>query len=163
MDYYTAAISLMYIAFFEVVAIVWVYGANRLASNVREMTGSLPNIYIRSCWMVASPCLILAIWIFSLIDYEAPTYNNGQYTYPSGAIAMGWGIASLSMIAIPAFAVIALLNAKGDSFMQKFAAAFRSQIRECPCCGRVLNDKHEVHYTETLEGKGEQFRLEQFN
>jgi len=120
MDYYTAAISLMYIAFFEVVAIVWVYGANRLASNVREMTGSLPNIYIRSCWMVASPCLILAIWIFSLIDYEAPTYNNGQYTYPSGAIAMGWGIASLSMIAIPAFAVIALLNAKGDSFMQVF-------------------------------------------
>ena len=31
-DYYAAAISLMYIAFFECVAIVWVYGAKRWAN-----------------------------------------------------------------------------------------------------------------------------------
>lgn len=161
-DYYTAAISLMYIAFFEVVAIVWIYGANRLASNVREMTGSLPNLYIRGCWMFASPCLILAIWIFSMADYEAPTYNNGKYRFPPWSIAMGWMIASFSILAIPIFAVISVINAKGDSISQKFAAAFRSQIRECPCCGKLLNDQHEVHYPELLEEKREQISLEQF-
>ncbi len=108
----------MYIAFFEVVAIVWVYGANRLARNVRDMTGELPNFYIRGCWLVAAPCLIMAIWIFSLADYEAPTYNNGQYIFPGWSIGMGWAISSLSLLAIPILAVIAVVKAKGDNIIQ---------------------------------------------
>ena len=123
-DYYTAAISLMYMAFFEVVAIVWVYGANRLARNVRDMTGQLPNIYFRACWLVAAPCLIMAIWIFSLADYEAPTYNKGQYEFPFWSIGMGWGISSLSLLAIPVLAIAAVVNAKGDTFLQVFLMQF---------------------------------------
>ena len=122
-DYYTAAISLMYIAFFEVVAIVWVYGANRLARNVRDMTGDLPNIYCRACWLVAAPCLIMAIWIFSLADYEAPTNNKGQNQFPTWSIGMGWGIASLSLLAIPVLAIVAVVSTKGDTgdtFVQVF-------------------------------------------
>lgn len=117
-DYYAAAISLMYIAFFEVVAIVWVYGANRLARNVRDMTGAMPNYYIRGCWLVAAPCLIMAIWIFSLVDYEAPTYNKGKYIFPSWSIGMGWAISSLSLIAIPVLAVVAVIRAKGDNIIK---------------------------------------------
>ena len=58
-DYYAAALSLMYIAFFETAAIVWVYGAKRLSSNVKDMTGKYPNIFFRVCWYVVSPLLIL--------------------------------------------------------------------------------------------------------
>ena len=58
-DYYAAALSLMYIAFFECAAIVWVYGAKRLSSNVKDMTGKYPNIFFRICWLVISPLLIL--------------------------------------------------------------------------------------------------------
>lgn len=25
-------------------------------------------------------------------------------------------------------------------------AAFRSPIRECPCCGKTLNKQHEAHH-----------------
>ena len=100
------------------VAIVWVYGANRLARNVRDMTGSLPNWYIRVCWLVAAPCLIMAIWIFSLADYEAPTYNKGQYLFPDWSIGLGWVLSSLTIVAIPALAVVAVVNAKGDSIFQ---------------------------------------------
>ena len=32
-DYYAAAISLMYIAFFECVAVVWIYGTGRLSGT----------------------------------------------------------------------------------------------------------------------------------
>lgn len=123
-DFYAAALSLMYIAFFEVVAVVWVYGAGRLAGNVRDMTGSEPNLYIQVCWWVASPCLIMAIWIFSLADYQPPTYNNGQYVYPEWSIALGWGIAMVSLLAIPTFAMIALYKAKGDGLSQVFILCF---------------------------------------
>lgn len=116
-DYYAAAISLMYIAFFEVIAIVWVYGTKRLAHNVRDMTGALPSLYIRGCWLVLSPCLIMAIWIFSLVDYETPTYNKGQYIFPDWSIGMGWAISSLSLVAIPLLAIIAVAKAKGNNIL----------------------------------------------
>ena len=52
----------MYIAFFECIAVVWLYGVKRLSSNVRDMTGAYPNWFFRYCWMFFSPLLILAIW-----------------------------------------------------------------------------------------------------
>lgn len=68
--------------------------------------------------MVAAPCLIMAIWIFSLADYEAPTYNKGQYIFPGWSIGMGWAISCLSLLAIPILAVIAIIKAKGNNITQ---------------------------------------------
>ena len=53
-DFFSATISLMFIALFEVVAVVWCYGAERLANNVEDMTGrrnwhengSLLNLFV---------------------------------------------------------------------------------------------------------------------
>lgn len=59
-----------------------------------------------------------AIWVFSLIDYEPPTYHNGDYIYPWWAEAIGWSIASLSLICIPAFAVYVLVRADGVTFAE---------------------------------------------
>ena len=58
-DYYAAAMSLMYIAFFECVAIVWIYGTKRMAANIKDMTGSYPNFIFRLLWQYISPLLIL--------------------------------------------------------------------------------------------------------
>jgi len=59
-----------------------------------------------------------AIWVFSLIDYEPPTYHNGDYTYPWWAETIGWSIASLSLICIPAFAVYVFVRADGVTFAE---------------------------------------------
>lgn len=64
-----------------------------------------------------------AVWVFFLIDYEPPTYNNGQYQYPWWAEALGWGIASLSLAAIPVMAVLAVYKAQGDTLKEVRDAA----------------------------------------
>jgi solute carrier family 6 GABA transporter-like protein 6/8/11/12/13 len=48
----------MYVAFFETVAIVWCYGAGRLAKNVADMTGKEPSVFFIFSWKVSAPCLI---------------------------------------------------------------------------------------------------------
>ena len=58
-DYYAAAMSLMYIAFFECLAVVWIYGTKRMSANIKDMTGSYPNLAYRLCWRYISPLLIL--------------------------------------------------------------------------------------------------------
>ena len=109
-DYYTAAISLMYIALFETIAIVWLYGVKRLSANIEDMTGQKPHIIFRICWMFVSPVLILIIWIFTLYDYEAPKYED--YDYPWWCVLLGWLIASLSILPIPVMAIMAISKVK---------------------------------------------------
>ena len=48
----------MYVAFFETVAIVWCYGAGRLAKNVADMTGKEPSVFFTFSWKFSAPCLI---------------------------------------------------------------------------------------------------------
>lgn len=39
MDFYAASLSITYLAFFEMVAIAWFYGVDRLSRNIKQMTG----------------------------------------------------------------------------------------------------------------------------
>ncbi|CAF5097553.1 unnamed protein product [Rotaria magnacalcarata] len=58
-DYFAAGVSLMYIAFFEVIAVVWFYGGNRLSENIKEMTGKKAHLFFIVCWYGISPTFIV--------------------------------------------------------------------------------------------------------
>ncbi|KAG5896455.1 hypothetical protein JTB14_002597 [Gonioctena quinquepunctata] len=137
-DHYAATISIMYLAFFEVIAIAWFYGSWRLSQNVKTMTGRHPGWFIKFCWTIATPLMIFALWVFLIIDYEPPTYNNGVYHYPGWAIAIGWLVASMSILCIPIYMVIVLLGAPGSTLLEKFKNSIKSDILErCPKCDQI--------------------------
>ncbi|XP_016296840.1 sodium- and chloride-dependent GABA transporter ine isoform X2 [Sinocyclocheilus anshuiensis] len=103
MDHYTAIVSIMFLAFFEVVAVCWLYGVKRLSSNLLEMTGKRPSIFFRVCWWVICPVLITVILVFSVIQFKPARYED--YIYPPWAQGVGWLIALASIIWIPLAAV----------------------------------------------------------
>lgn len=148
-DYYAAAISLMFIAFFEIISVVWCYGTERLSANIKDMTGNYPNKIFRFCWVAISPLLILAIWIFSVVDYKPVSYKKaigGEYFYPDWAIAMGWCITATSFLPIPLFALYNVYKAKADGLWNKFLVSFKSTIQHCPCgCEVGLDENFEAH------------------
>lgn len=140
-DHYAATISKMYLAFFEVVAIAWIYGGGKLCQNVKTMTGKEPGLYFKFCWVIAMPLMILALWVFLLIDYAPPTYNNGYYHYPHWAIILGWIIASLSILCIPIYMVFMFIKAPGSSLWEKFRSSLQSDLMDkCPKCGDPVCD-----------------------
>uniref|UniRef100_A0A8C1ILC3 Transporter n=1 Tax=Cyprinus carpio TaxID=7962 RepID=A0A8C1ILC3_CYPCA len=102
MDHYTAIVSIMFLAFFEVVAVCWLYG-ERQTVNLLEMTGKRPNIFFRVCWWVICPALITVILVFSVIQFKPARYED--YVYPPWAQGVGWLIALASIIWIPLAAV----------------------------------------------------------
>ncbi|XP_050076944.1 sodium- and chloride-dependent GABA transporter ine [Anopheles maculipalpis] len=134
-DHYAASVSIMFLAFFETIAIAWFYGINRLSKNVKQMTGRYPSFYLRFCLLIAVPLLLISLWIFSLINYEAPTYHNGKYHYPGWAHGLGWTIASASLVCIPSYAVYQIVRAEGDTFGQKLLNTLKPNIYECKICG----------------------------
>ncbi|TRY57272.1 hypothetical protein DNTS_003317 [Danionella cerebrum] len=99
MDHYTAIVSIMFLAFFEVLGVCWLYGVKRLSSNLIEMTGKKPNIFFRICWWVICPALITVILVFSVIQFKPARYED--YVYPPWAQGVGWLIALASIIWIP--------------------------------------------------------------
>lgn len=125
-DHYAAAVSLMYLAFFEVIAITWFYGARRLARNVKEMNGKPPNIFFVVCWYFISPMFIFTIWLFSMIQYTPFTLD--KYEYPTWAVVLGWFIAALSVICVPACMIHTIYHAKGENLWAKIKTSLKSPL-----------------------------------
>uniref|UniRef100_A0A8C2X352 Transporter n=1 Tax=Cyclopterus lumpus TaxID=8103 RepID=A0A8C2X352_CYCLU len=115
MDHYTAIVSIMFLAFFEVIAICWSYGKQMLCFCFSEMTGKGPNIFFRLCWLIVAPVLITVILIFSIVQFKPARY--GDYVFPPWAQGVGWVIAMGSIIWIPLGAIHTLWVLPG-SFMQ---------------------------------------------
>ncbi|XP_033969693.1 sodium- and chloride-dependent GABA transporter ine isoform X1 [Trematomus bernacchii] len=116
MDHYTAIVSIMFLAFFEVIAICWCYGVTRLSDNLEEMTGKRANVFFRVCWLIVAPVLVGVILVFSIIQFKPARYED--YVFPPWAQGVGWLIAMGSIIWIPLGAVHTLWVLPG-SFIQK--------------------------------------------
>ena len=59
MDFYSASgMSLLWICFFETVAVSWFYGVDKFASNIEDMTGNKPFVFWYYCWKYFAPALM---------------------------------------------------------------------------------------------------------
>ncbi|XP_041657319.1 sodium- and chloride-dependent GABA transporter ine [Cheilinus undulatus] len=136
MDHYTAIVSILFLAFFEILAICWLYGVRRLSNNLKEMTGQGANIYFMVCWLVVAPILITVILVFAVIQFKPARYED--YIFPPWAQGVGWVIALASIIWIPLGAVHTLWVLPG-SLMQKLKLSITPY---------ALNEKQKMPYYE---------------
>lgn len=75
-DHYVASITVVFLAFFQIIAIAWFYKVSRLSRNIKQMTGKMPSLYFRSCWLVIGPCLL-----FVSIPYLDASLGRKKVTY----------------------------------------------------------------------------------
>ncbi|XP_072521205.1 sodium- and chloride-dependent GABA transporter ine isoform X1 [Salminus brasiliensis] len=126
MDHYTAVVSLMFLAFFEVLAVTLIFGVQRICVMVENMLGKRPNLYFRVCWQFLSPMLVLGILISSIIQYTPARYGK-SYTYPLWAEVLGWFISLISIIWIPLGAAHELFRNEG-SLLQRLKVALTPTV-----------------------------------
>jgi len=100
-------LGVMVIAVFELIGIMWVYGVRRFSDNIEFMIGYSPSIFWKVCWAFVAPVLLTAIFAFSMYEYKPPTY--GDYHYPDWAVYAGWGLAGVSLVQIPLWALFTML------------------------------------------------------
>ncbi|XP_062874365.1 sodium- and chloride-dependent GABA transporter ine [Trichomycterus rosablanca] len=127
MDHYTAVVSLMFLAFFEVLAVTLIFGVKKICLMVESMTGKRPNLYFRVCWQFISPMLVLGILISSIIQYTPARYGK-SYSYPLWAEVLGWFISLISIIWIPLGAIHEIWRNKG-SFLQRLKVALTPTLQ----------------------------------
>eukprot|EP00088_Acartia_fossae_P002002 TRINITY_DN10790_c0_g1_i1.p1 TRINITY_DN10790_c0_g1~~TRINITY_DN10790_c0_g1_i1.p1 ORF type:complete len:615 (-),score=33.84 TRINITY_DN10790_c0_g1_i1:508-2088(-) len=122
MDTYGASFSVMIIAIFEMMIIMWVYGVKRFCDDIRAMLGFYPSIYFKFCWAVTCPLLLLGIIIASIYNWKKPSY--GPIPYPDWAHGIGWILAIISIIQIPLwfFIISTIKFCRGKGFTSSLEA-----------------------------------------
>lgn len=121
MDDYGGGMSVMWIAIFETIFIMWIYGANNFGKDMNFML----NIKTTNCWnwfmhwimvilWVLTPILLIAILVVSLSVWEQPDYGSLDphwlnIKYPSWIHGIGIGLILVAVAQIPVGAVITLL------------------------------------------------------
>ncbi|KAK0131723.1 Sodium- and chloride-dependent taurine transporter [Merluccius polli] len=112
-DYYAASgVCLLWVAFFECIAVAWVYGADNFYDAIEDMIGYRPNPWMKWSWTIITPALCIACFVFSLVKYKPLKYNK-VYEYPDWSIGLGWTLALASMICIPMVVVIKIIQSDG--------------------------------------------------
>ncbi|XP_039971582.1 sodium- and chloride-dependent neutral and basic amino acid transporter B(0+) [Xiphias gladius] len=114
-DQFVASWVLLILSLLEIIGVCYIYGGNRFIKDIEMMLGNKSFafwLWWRACWFFISPCIIVAILIWSLMTFTPPSY--GAVQFPVWGLALGWCMAVFILIWIPVIAVYKLMTANGS-------------------------------------------------
>ncbi|XP_055957219.1 sodium- and chloride-dependent GABA transporter 1-like isoform X1 [Patella vulgata] len=121
-DWYMSAVIVFLITVLEVIIIGWIYGADRYFGDMEMMLGKRPLFLFKILWKFINPLILSVILVFTLVQYQPPTY--GDYVYPPYASAIGWIIALISAVPIPIWMIREFITRKGP-LLQRIKLSFQ--------------------------------------
>ncbi|RLU24054.1 hypothetical protein DMN91_004263 [Ooceraea biroi] len=114
MDFYSASgMSILWVCFFQTIAISWIFGAKKFCDCVHQMMGIRLNGFWYICWVVLAPVIMLFIFVFQIVQYKSLKYGS-NYEYPTWAEIVGVCLSLSSMIWIPAYALYYVIVTPGS-------------------------------------------------
>ncbi|XP_048245751.1 sodium- and chloride-dependent glycine transporter 1-like [Haliotis rufescens] len=109
------------------------------------MTGKPAPVFFRITWRYITPTLLLTIFIFTLAQYQPPTY--GSYIYPDYAASFGWCLAVIPCIPLVVVMCMVIYKEEG-TMLQRLKKTMRpdsswgpaiSSYRELYCHTHTAN------------------------
>ncbi|XP_024083915.1 sodium- and chloride-dependent GABA transporter 1 isoform X2 [Cimex lectularius] len=111
-SYAVSGFCLLFLIFFECIAISWAFGVNRFYDGIKEMIGYYPWGGWKFCWVFATPVICIGTFVFNLVQWTPIKYLD--YEYPWWSHAFGWLTALSSMLCIPGYMIWSWFNTPGD-------------------------------------------------
>ncbi|KHJ79103.1 Sodium:neurotransmitter symporter family protein [Oesophagostomum dentatum] len=112
-DSFAGSYALMCVAFFEVIAVVYVYGYRRFSRDIEFMTGSSPGQYWLITWRFVAPIIMAVLFTCSVVQcfskattyyaYSKETTKQTETEYPIWAMFIALLMVLLAIL--PTFSV----------------------------------------------------------
>jgi len=104
--------ALLWLSFWESIAIGWGYGADKYLKVVGRMSGTKCSPWFGYCWKFFTPMITTAIFMASVFVYSPLKYDDKR-EYPMWGELLGWFLALSSMLCVPVVALIQIAKEKG--------------------------------------------------
>ncbi|XP_391929.5 sodium- and chloride-dependent GABA transporter 1 isoform X1 [Apis mellifera] len=131
MDFYSASgMSILWVCFFQTIAISWIFGARKFCDCIHQMMGIRLNNFWYVCWVVFAPVIMAFIFVFQCVQYKPLRYGN-NYEYPTWAEVIGVCLSLSSMIWIPVYAVYYVVVTPG-SIKENILKGLKPNIKSHP-------------------------------
>lgn len=98
-DNFGGTLPIFVLAIFEIVAIFYFYGLEKLCIDIEFMTRRRVTFYWRICWFVLAPVIMSIVYIYSSITMKPLRYAG--LDYPSQYLVIGWSIFLFAMLQLP--------------------------------------------------------------
>ncbi|XP_071377562.1 sodium-dependent neutral amino acid transporter B(0)AT1-like [Centroberyx affinis] len=121
-DNFAGSVPLLTIGFFEMIAVVYIYGIDRFNKDLEFMIGHKPSIYWQATWRFISPLIVLVILVFYLVTQvqEELTYlvwdpNSEKFPslasvpYPAWVNVVIFILAGIPSLTVPVYALCRLV------------------------------------------------------
>lgn len=111
-SYAVSGFCLLFLIFFECIAVSWAFGVDKFYDGIKEMIGYYPMKWWKFCWTVTTPVICIGVFIFNIIQWTPVKYLS--YEFPLWAHLLGWFTALTSMACIPGYMVYKWRITPGD-------------------------------------------------
>uniref|UniRef100_A0A182IPK4 Transporter n=1 Tax=Anopheles atroparvus TaxID=41427 RepID=A0A182IPK4_ANOAO len=118
-DFYGATLVTLTLAVFELFTFAWIYGVNRVCKDIEFMLGIKTGKFWRICWGIVTPLTVLLILLFSLVEYKPVAAAPFSYN------AMGWCLYAVAVLQLPCWAIYAVLQKHGHTWVESCKAVLR--------------------------------------
>lgn len=140
LDTFGGGIGVLLIAIFELIALHWIYGVRRFSEDLKFMLGYSPSIFWKVCWAFIAPVTLMMLFIYSVVEWEDPTYEG--IPYPGWAIGIGWFLAGISVVMIPIVFIFRLFQ---SLFTGKISQVFQPAESWGPGCPEARKELLAAH------------------
>ncbi|XP_017752454.1 PREDICTED: sodium- and chloride-dependent GABA transporter 1-like [Eufriesea mexicana] len=120
--YAVSGFCLLFLMFFECIAVSWAFGVNRFYDGIRDMIGYYPCCWWKICWTITTPAICVGVFTFNIIKFVPVKYLT--YDYPWWSHAFGWLCALSSMLCIPGYMIYIWFKTSG-TISEKFRKLIR--------------------------------------
>ncbi|XP_002066106.2 sodium-dependent nutrient amino acid transporter 1 [Drosophila willistoni] len=122
-DFYGCTFIALVLAIAELLTFGWIYGVNRICSDIEFMLNVKTGFYWRICWAIVAPCLMFLVLAYMLVGYEPLTYKGTPY--PSEAYVAGWAIWFVGVAQLPLWAIYTIYQQPANTFRNKLKMAMQ--------------------------------------
>lgn len=88
-SYAVSGFCLLFLIFFECIAISWAFGVNRFYDGIKDMIGYYPFMFWKVCWTITTPliCVVCSHTWHSFSSYSVPMemlqHTEGNTVFPT--------------------------------------------------------------------------------
>ncbi|KAF7998236.1 hypothetical protein HCN44_009634 [Aphidius gifuensis] len=101
--YAVSGFCLLFLMFFECIAVSWAFGVNRFYDGIADMIGYYPCFWWKICWTVTTPAICIGVFVFNIVKFSPVKYLS--YEYPWWSHMLGWMAGISSMMCIPIYGI----------------------------------------------------------